>query len=267
MLTESELLRLADLNLMEFWRDSSKWIPQSEVYESGDTVFINSGHDFPACSFAFNLSLAGDVNPDAFLGRVKAFFHGKKKAFSLVLRDHCDRETIQYCKDKNIFQVSESPGMTLDKPLKPGVVPEGAELRLVENETGLNDFKKVVAEAYMDLAFPAEVSEAYFSHAERVLSPQFILAVMYLNGEPASCALAMLSHGIAGIYWVGTMKYARGRGLAEYCVREVGNSAFQLGARKIVLQASRFGQPIYQRMGYREFTKYPWFICSSRHSG
>ena len=74
----------------------------------------------------------------------------------------------------------------------------------------------------------------------------------------------MFSHGIAGIYWVGTVKAARGRGLAEYCVREVGNAAFARGARKVILQASQFGEPVYKRMGYREFTRYPWFICSTK---
>jgi predicted GNAT family acetyltransferase len=153
--------------------------------------------------------------------------------------------------------------MVLDEPIKGGAVPAGAELHWVDNENELQGFKQVVAEAYKDLAFPQEVSESYFTHAQRVIAPQLVLAVVYLEGEPASAALAMLSHGIGGVYWVGTTKDARGRGLAEYCTREVSNAAFALGARKVVLQASKFGEPIYLKMGYREFTRYPWFICSS----
>jgi ribosomal protein S18 acetylase RimI-like enzyme len=134
----------------------------------------------------------------------------------------------------------------------------------VDDKNGVQDFKQVVAEAFHDLGFPKEASERYFAQAQRVISPYLVMATVYLKGEPASTALAILSHGIAGIYWVGTIKKARGMGLAEYCTREVSNAAFALGARKVVLQASKFGEPIYLKMGYREFTRYPWFICSSK---
>jgi hypothetical protein len=53
---EIELLRLADLNLIEFWRESSKWIPNTEIFETRETVFIDSGIDFPGCILVFNLS-------------------------------------------------------------------------------------------------------------------------------------------------------------------------------------------------------------------
>jgi predicted GNAT family acetyltransferase len=76
--------------------------------------------------------------------------------------------------------------------------------------------------------------------------------------------MAMLSHGIAGVYWVGTLTKARGKGLAKYCVQEVSNAAIDMGARVVVLQASHFGSPVYPRIGYREFSTYPHFICSSR---
>jgi len=263
-ISESDLLRLADLNLVEFWCESSKWIPHPEILQQEDTVFINSALDFPGCSFAFNLALDATESPDAFLNRIKAFFAGRKRAFSLLLRGHSDKAIVQHCKENDMLLVTDTPGMVLDEPVKEKAIPAGGELRWVENERGLQGFKQVVAEAYQDLAFPREVSESYFSHAERVLSPQFVLAVVYLEGEPASTALAMLSHGIAGVYWVGTTKKARARGLAEHCTRKVSNAAFALGARKVVLQASKFGEPIYLKMGYREFTRYPWFICSSK---
>ena len=70
----------------------------------------------------------------------------------------------------------------------------------------------------------------------------------------------VLSHGIAGIYWVGITPEARKRGLAEACTRWVGNAAFERGARCVVLQASPQGEPIYRRMGYREICRYGWWV-------
>jgi ribosomal protein S18 acetylase RimI-like enzyme len=262
-MSESELLRLADLNLVEFWCESSKCVPNTEIFQQQDTVFINSATDFPGCNFAFNLAVEPDERPDVFLTRIKAFFAKRKTLFSLILRGHCDQAIIQYCKDNKIFLLSEAPGMVLDEPIKGGAVPAGAELHWVDSEDELQGFRQVVAEAYQDLGLPKEVSESYFAQAQRAISPHLVLAVVYLEGKPACTALAILSHGIAGVYWVGTIKKARGIGLAEYCTREVSNAAFALGARKVVLQASKFGEPVYLKIGYREFTRYPWFICSS----
>jgi hypothetical protein len=262
-MSESELLRLADLNLVEFWCESARWIPNTEIVQCQDTVFINSALDFPRHSFAFNLAVEPDERPDAFLTRIKAFFAKRKPQFSLILRGHCDQAIIQHCKDNKMFLMAEAPGMVLDEPVKGGAVPTGAELHWVDSENELQGFKQVIAEAYQDLGVPKEVIDSYFAQAQRVISPYLVLAVVYLEGEPACTALAILSHGIAGIYWVGTIKKARGIGLASYCTREVSNAAFALGARKVVLQASKFGEPVYLKIGYREFTRYPWFICSS----
>ena len=227
-------------------------------------MLIKSALDFPGANFAFNTALEENESPESFMARPMRFFGERKCAFSLLLRGHSDQAIIQYCKENKMYLVSQSPGMVLDEPTKGGTVPAGAELRWVENEKELEGFKQVVSDAYQDLAFPKEVSERYFTDAERVITPQSFLALVYLEGEPACTAMTILSHGIAGVYWVGTAMKARGAGLATYCTREVSNAAFDFGARKVVLQASKFGEPIYLKMGYREFTRYPWFICSTK---
>lgn len=266
-LSEADLFRLADLNLVEFWRESSRWVPGSEIVEGQDTVFISAASDFPGSSMAFNLATGSNEQPESFLSKATAFFSGRKQAFSLILRGHQDQAIIQYCKDRKIFLVDEEqPGMVLDGPAKRGAAPAGAELRWVDDDGGVRAFRQVVAEAFEELAMPVKETEKTFSDAGRVLSPFTVLAVVYFKGEPSCAALAMLSHGIAGVYWVGTIKKARGNGLAQYCVSEVSNSAFDLGARRVVLQASKFGSPIYPKVGYRKFTTYPWFICSSKPS-
>ncbi len=263
-LSESELLRLADLNRVEFWADSAKWVPGTEIIHSRDTVFINSTVEFPASNLAFNMAIDTQELPADFLTRVKDFFATRKPNFSLLLRGHADQPHIQYCKENKLLLTGEAPGMVLDSPVKLGKLPSGARLQWVDDEKGLRDFGKIASEAFTDLGFPQQIGERFFMDAKKVLNPYCILAVLYLGDEPASVAMAMLSHGIAGIYWVATDKQARGQGLGEYCTRQVGNAAFDWGARKVILQASKFGEPVYLKIGYREITRYPWFICSSR---
>jgi ribosomal protein S18 acetylase RimI-like enzyme len=79
--------------------------------------------------------------------------------------------------------------------------------------------------------------------------------------------MCILTHGVAGIYWVGTMPAARGKGLAELCTRAAGNAGFDMGARVASLQASVMGEPVYRRMGYIEVTRYPWVVRFEPPSG
>jgi GNAT superfamily N-acetyltransferase len=79
--------------------------------------------------------------------------------------------------------------------------------------------------------------------------------------------MTVVTHGVAGIYWVGTTPAARGRGLAELCARAADNAGFDLGARITSLQASVMGEPVYRRMGYVEVTRYPYLARIEAPSG
>jgi hypothetical protein len=150
-------------------------------------------------------------------------------------------------------------GMLEDQPL-----PNNVTLERVANEAMVNDFAEVVATSYTTLGMPEKVGRSMFSDPGAFLVPHLYAVVAYQGRKPASCALALVNHSIAGIYYVGTVEAARGLGLAEHCTRAVGNAAIKLGARCVILQASIFGEPVYKRMGYKEFTRYPWFACPSR---
>ncbi len=119
---------------------------------------------------------------------------------------------------------------------------------------------RVEATGYEALGLPPAVTEAMFSSPERVLNPHTVVVVGYLEDEPAAAAIAILSDGIAGLCWVVTVPEARGKGLGEACTRLAGNRAFELGARCVTPQASPQGEPIYLRMGYREITRYRWYV-------
>ena len=56
-MSEAELLRLADLNLVQSWCEGSRWGSNSEIVRFQDTVLVNSALDFAGCNFAFNLAV------------------------------------------------------------------------------------------------------------------------------------------------------------------------------------------------------------------
>ena len=87
---------------------------------------------------------------------------------------------------------------------------------------------------------------------ERFLEPHIAAVVAYRGDEPVAAAMTLLSHGIAGVYWVATLAAARGQGLADVVTRAVTNRGFELGAAVNTLQASPMGESIYRRMGYED---------------
>jgi GNAT superfamily N-acetyltransferase len=59
-------------------------------------------------------------------------------------------------------------------------------------------------------------------------------------------------NGDCGIYWVGTMPDARGRGVATGLMRQALLEARERGCETTSLQATAMGRPVYRRLGYRE---------------
>jgi hypothetical protein len=263
-MTQDELLQLADLNLAESHREISRWNPNTDMAEQGDILFVCGANTFPAVNFVIRVGRRVKSSSEKLISQAKEFFGRRKRSFTIIVRTHIDKDLLDQCRELNLFQVSDSPGMFVEGMLEDRPFPDGVTLKRVTNEAMVNDFAEVVALSYTTLGMPENVGRSMFSDPNAFLVPHLYAVVAYRDGKPASCALALMSHGIAGIYYVGTVEAARGMRLAEHCTRAVGNAAIRLGARCVILQASVYGEPVYKRMGYKEFTRYPWFVCSSR---
>jgi predicted acetyltransferase len=72
--------------------------------------------------------------------------------------------------------------------------------------------------------------------------------------------MTIVSHGVAGIYWVGSLEQARGKGLGRAVTAAATNAGFELGAEIASLQASPMGKPIYEAMGYETVFDYRLFM-------
>jgi GNAT superfamily N-acetyltransferase len=122
------------------------------------------------------------------------------------------------------------------------------------------DFVEVIAAAYETMGLAPDVTRKAFATPERWLAAQWHVQVVYEHDRPVAGAMLLFSHGIAGVYWVGTLPDARGRGYADAVMRVITRYAFEHGARLVVLQASPMGDPVYRRLGFREVTRYPWYL-------
>jgi ribosomal protein S18 acetylase RimI-like enzyme len=259
----SRWLKLADLNLAEANREFARWHPQGEVWEGNDLLLVASPHPFPAGGFNSLIRLAPRAEPPAAraLEAARRFFDERKRGFTVWTRAHLDGDLEEACRQADLALLNDSPGMVLEAPLAEAPEPDGITLRPVEDTQAARDFAWVSGRAYQTMGLPLEVSARVFGVPERLLRPHLTSVVAYEDGEALACAMALLSHGIAGVYWVGTVEAGRRRGLGAACTRFVSNAAFRQGASCVVLQASRQGEPVYLRLGYREITRYRWYVA------
>ena len=81
--------------------------------------------------------------------------------------------------------------------------------------------------------------------------PGVIVHIACLDGRPASCVGSYDHDGDCLITFVATLPEARGRGLAGGLMSLALHEARERGCETSSLQATKMGEPIYARMGYR----------------
>ncbi len=261
-MNETEVLTLADLNLAESTREMARWRREHWIEERDDLLFVADADPFPVghgnCVMA--LGPRSPESAEQLMVKADEFFARLGRGYTIWIRDHLDADLEAHLQKKGLSCLSNNPGMILDAPTPERSLGAGLRVARVEDAETASVLGSVEATGYEAMGLPRAVTEGMFSSPERLLNPHTVVVLGYLEDEPASAAIAILSNGIAGICWVVTVPKARGKGLGEACTRLAGNRAFELGARCVTLQASAQGEPIYLRMGYREITRYRWYV-------
>jgi GNAT superfamily N-acetyltransferase len=254
---EGEQLRAhAHLNLVDSSRQLFELDPGA-VVEAGEGWLFGAGRStHPAIS---NAAFRSDdaLDPEEFLERAGAFFARLGRGFSVWLRDGdpADRELLAAAEAAELTQVHEAPEMVLGARAEERPLPQGVELRRLSNAGEAEDYWRVAARAYASLGFPAGIFDFYEDPAG-LLAPNAAAFLAYLDEKPLSIAMTLVSHGVAGIYWVGSLEEARGMGLGRALTAAATNAGFDLGAEIASLQASEMGRPVYETMGYEAIYDY-----------
>ena len=261
MIVSDELRELADLNLAESTRQHARWLPGYAIEERDGMLFCASGTRAPVAPFNVALRVGRDqTDAQQLIAEAKAFFAARNRGFAIQIRGYLDPDLYYACQIEGFACMSgRAPGMIRTERLAPPTLPSHVQMRPVTLASA-HDFVGVSALAYESSGLAPAVCRKALSLPERWLNPAWQARVLYDADQPVCAAAILYSHGIAGIYWVGTVPAARGKGYAEAIMRAVTNEAFDRGARAVVLQASTMGEPIYTRLGYVEMTTYPWFM-------
>lgn len=241
------LLHRMDLNMWEMFREGSRWSPGTDVLDTNDLTVIRS----PRGTFFHNsVMVRGDVTLDDVLAVVRETHVARGLPYSIWTRAHADAALEGMLAANGHRAEMALPAMALLGDPGTVVAPEGLEVRAVTTDGMRADFVRVTVETFGQLGTPPAVVEEAFTSLAALRGPHVQGFVGYVENAPVTAAAVYVSHGVAGIGWVGTVGEARGRRYAEAVTWAAVREGFRRGAAFATLQASPMGRPVYERMGF-----------------
>jgi ribosomal protein S18 acetylase RimI-like enzyme len=242
MVTHVDPVRASALNEQELWREMVRWSGGRIVEEEG--LLLVSG---PSAYLRVAIRTDPRIDAGAVVARAAEFFG----AGFLVLARRPDDDDIERAALAAGFRAgwTEQP-MAIAAPPSPSAVPDGVAVRVVEDAAAVVDYGRVVALANDD---PGERERApLLFHDETILAAHIAAFVAYIGTEPVSCAMTLVSHRVAGVFYVATVEHARRRGLGDALTRMAARAGFEMGADAAWLGASEMGAGLYRRIGFQD---------------
>jgi ribosomal protein S18 acetylase RimI-like enzyme len=243
MVTHVDPARGSALNERELWREMVRWSGGRIVEERG--VLLVSG---PNAYLRVAIRSDPRVDGAAVVARATEFFGAEPTGFIVLVR-RPDDEDIERAALAAGFRAgwTERP-MALKRPPSPSATPDGIEVRVVADDAAVVDYGRVVALANDD---PGERERApLLFHDDTIIAPHIAAFVAYMGVEPVACAMTLVSHRVAGVFYVATVEHARRRGLGDALTRIAARTGFEMGADAAWLGASEMGAGLYRRIGF-----------------
>jgi GNAT superfamily N-acetyltransferase len=261
---KAALRELCHLNLIEFARESARWSGGCTTESAGILAYRVRAAHAPL--------LSGVHRTDPRASAEEAVRRGFEldgqlsRGWSIWARasNPRDRDLIEAASNAGLHAWPRVPAMVLlardlSQPLAGDLsqlAPEDITIRPATVEQDIEDFWQVNTRAYSDSGY-ADDLVSLFGDGHTMLAPHIrVVVARDREGSPIGAALALLSHGVAGVYWVGTTAAARRRGVGSACTASVTRAALTSGANAIFLHSSRSGYGVYRSLGFRDLDEY-----------
>jgi ribosomal protein S18 acetylase RimI-like enzyme len=140
--------------------------------------------------------------------------------------------------------------------------PDGFIIKEIENESELNDFKKVFVETY---EIPEWAGQAWVDATLKIGigKTPWRMFVGYLNDNPVATNLLFNGAGVASVYAIATTPSAQGKGIgAAITLKPLIDARDRDGYKYAVLFSTEMGIKVYERIGFRmtdiRINRYLW---------
>lgn len=244
-MSDASVARGAILNEQELWRDMVRW-SGGIVHEEDGLLFVAG----PSSYLRVMIRMDDGVSGLTAVRRSGEFFGAWDDGHIVLVREPDDTDLAQAAAAAGYAPAWTERPMAIDEPPDPPPLAAEVDVRLVSTPEQVLDYGTIVAEANDD---PGERERAGLLFRDRtILAPHIAAFVAYLDDAPVACAMTLVSHGVAGVFYVATVERARRRGLGDALTRIAARAGFELGARAAWLGASEMGAELYRRIGFSD---------------
>jgi len=247
----STLVRANEANLYALSPFFHNW-PDAKKYEGPDLSWCVTGIPFPWCNVAFGARLDPECVDEAVVAFVA---EGEKRDVPLFWwmgQESRPEDLGSYLEDYGFVPWGESTLMAADlHALKEDVArPRGLFIDQVGDRESLKTWCRIAAEGFGTPGSAGALLEWFEGGVDLGLPLLFYLG--YMEGRPVATSLLFLAEGVAGVYFVATLPFARRRGIGYSVTLEPLREARRMGHGVGVLQASKAGVEVYRKMGFLE---------------
>lgn len=245
------------------WRHFAVHSPQGEVVETRELYIASANAPWGIMNAAF-LPSPVETEPalERSVGAAVRYFTPRKQGWMFVVCEDWVAPSLR-AKVPAVFEAQGlklamgTVGMVAEHllpPVKP--LPE-IEVRHATDSEALSHISDINALAYFS---PLEVAR------QSVVVPALFQGdcrgyVGFVEGKAVAVAAVVRVQGIAYVGYVATLADQRKRGYAETVMRHGLADAHRIwGTERTVLHATDAGHPTYLRMGYRDVTRFSFYM-------
>ncbi len=237
------------LNLSEFVRSTAGRIGSSQEIRGGIVV----AGPVPVANGYVNAAIPTDTSiaPADFFDDACTFFAQLDRPFVLWTPTSAPSFSGEAVRRNLVADKDPSPAMYTQVP-----VPIEVDLRihLVDDEDSAEIFGDLCERGYNKPGMAW-----LLAHQQGYSAPGTSWYIAFDGDVAVSAACGFLSGETGGIYSVATPSESRGRGFAATVTAIATNNLFGQGATSVVLQASKLGFGVYERLGFRIYDHYERF--------
>ncbi|MGH7246463.1 MAG: GNAT family N-acetyltransferase [Pseudomonadota bacterium] len=186
--------------------------------------------------------------------------HGLRWSFWVcedLLEGPVRRHSRQAFAARRLRAFTEPPGMLAESLASPTRQLPDIECRRVTDAVARLSFAHITCVAF---EIPYMVARDVYE-GERAWNGDYTGWIAYANGVPVATAATVIAAGAVGVYSVATLPPWRHHGYSEALLRRVlGDIRERTGIERSVLESSKAGLRLYQKMGYRTVTTFTVYL-------